>query len=78
MGIGLLIITGINEKGGVIKVKHFVLLHHQSMSIDMLNLNQHYKQLLPTMAVWYLCPVSIVNLEHCREKDTGTLTFQLF
>ena len=48
------------------KVKHFVLLHHQSMSIDMLNWNQYYKQLLLTMA-----SMSIADLEW-RENDTLT------
>ena len=39
IGIGLLMIT--SEKEGSRLYNHFVLLHHQSMSTDMLNLNQH-------------------------------------
>ena len=43
-----------------------MLLHHQSMNIDMLNLKQYYKQLLQTMVSMY-----IVDFEW-REKDTLT------
>ena len=48
------------------RVKHFVLLHHQSMSTDMLNLNQYYKQLLLTTIS---TAMFIVDLEW-REKNT--------
>ena len=64
MGIRPLIT--VDEKGGLnFKAKHFhfVLLHHQSMSIDMLNLNQYYKQLLPVLTtVFLLCLLLIWNI----------------
>ena len=62
----------INEKDDL-STQCFCTISQCKMSIDMLNLNQHHKQVLLTMV-----SMSIVNLEHWREKDKLTYKSEIW